>query len=322
MNLKQLTLVTTIVLLTNIPAAIAKPRHALTVTVATDQPIADLPRHSQSFLPTNRLKDKASSRTRGVICKPSQAAADCDNRVPVKSRDYPWSAIGRLQIGANGHCTATLIAHEWLLTNAHCVLDLNTNKLVTDEIAFLPNLIDGKLQSEADRANVVDIVIGTDFRDTDSVVQPNDWAILKIDQPLGKIYGTIAWKAMPTNLLVKNTKKFTLAGYSGDFPNAEKYPEFLAGASFTAGLHQNCSFTGETPNQVLIHNCDMRAGASGSPIIAWIDDLPYIVGINSAEQTNRITGEAYQNYAVNVNQLDSWITQQNQANELTKSTDK
>jgi protease YdgD len=318
MKLAHLLLGMTIALIITITPALAKP----TLTIATDRPIADLPRSGQSFLPPNRLKDNASSRTRGVICKPNQAATDCDDRVPVQSRDYPWSAIGRLQIGPDGHCTATLIADEWLLTNAHCVLNLTTHELVTDEITFSPNLIDGELQSADDRAKIIDIIIGTDFRDTDSVVQPNDWAILKIDRPLGKTHGTIGWKAIPTNLLVKNTKKFTLAGYSGDFPNPDKYPEFTAGKSFTAGLHKDCSFTGETNNKVLKHNCDMRAGSSGSAIIAWIDDLPYIVGINSAEYTNRFTGEDYENYAVNVNQLDTWMIQQNRTYHPTKSTDK
>jgi hypothetical protein len=72
----------------------------------------------------------------------------------------------------------------------------------------------------------------------------------------------------------------------------------------------------------LIHNCDMRAGSSGSAIIAWIDDLPYIVGINSAESTNRFTSEAYRNYAVNVNQLDTWMMAQNRTYRPTQSTDK
>jgi protease YdgD len=304
----QLALVTTIVLLSAIPAAIAAPIKAPTFSIATDTPMANLPHSGKSFIPRNRPK---SSPHRGLLCKPSQPPEDCDQRIPMASREYPWSAIGRLQIGENAYCTATLIEDNWLLTNAHCVVDRTTHTIESAEITFLPNLINGQLQSEDDRAKVTDIIVGTDFSGDDAVVQPNDWAMLKIDRPLGQTYGTIGWKAIPSKLLIKNSQKFTLAGYSYDFPNPKKYPEFSAGESFTAGLHEKCSFTGESANGVLIHDCNMRAGSSGSAIIAWINEIPYIVGINSAERTNTETGEGYENYAVNVNQLDTWVMQQN-----------
>jgi protease YdgD len=322
MNLKQLTLTTTIVLLSAIPAAIATPLKAPTFSIATDKPMANLPHSGASFIPSNRPKNHERKPIRGLICTPSQPVEDCDRRIPMDSRAYPWSAIGRLQIGENAHCTATLIADQWILTNAHCVVDRTTHQIESAEITFLPNLIDGKLQSEDDRAKVTDIIVGTDFSDNDAVVQPNDWAILKLDRPLGQTHGTIGWKAIPSNLLIKNRQKFTLAGYSYDFPNPEKYPEFSAGAGFTAGLHEKCSFTDEQVGGVLVHDCNMRAGSSGSAIIAWINEIPYIVGINSAEQTNTETGEGYENYAVNVNQLDTWIMRQNRDYRPTESTTK
>jgi protease YdgD len=310
MKLQQLTLTTTIVLLSAIATAIAQPVNSPSLTIASDTPLADLPKPNQSTIPADRLKDKAPSVSRGILCKPSQAAEDCDDRVPMRSRDYPWSAIGRLQIGENGHCTGTLIDESWVLTNAHCVIDSKTHKITTESLTFLPNLIDGKLQSEDDRAQVIKVIAGTDFSDSDVIPNPNDWAMLKLDRPLGQTYGTIAWKAIPSNLLIKNTRKFTLAGYSYDFPDAKKYTEFTAGPGFTAGLHKSCSFTGEQSDKVLVHNCDMRAGASGSAILGWIDDQPYIVAINHAERYNRITNAGYENYAVNVNRINEWLTKQ------------
>jgi protease YdgD len=310
MKFPQLTLTTTIVLLASIATAIAQPANTPSLTIASDARITDLPNPNQSTVPTNRLKSKAPSVSRGILCKPSQAAEDCDDRVPMRSHDYPWSAIGRLQIGDDGHCTGTLIDESWVLTNAHCVIDSKTHKITTEPLAFLPNLIDGKLQSDDDRAQVIKVIAGTDFSDSDVIPNPNDWAMVKLDRPLGKTYGTIGWKAIPSTLLIKNTRKFTLAGYSSDFPNAERYTEFTAGPGLTAGLHQSCSITGEQSDKVLIHNCDMRAGASGSAILGWIDDEPYIVAINNAERYNRFTNAGYENYAVNVSRIDEWLAKQ------------
>ncbi|MDZ8033882.1 trypsin-like serine peptidase [Nostoc sp. DedSLP04] len=62
----------------------------------------------------------------------------------MKSRYYPWSAIGRVEYTkANGksyYCTGTLIADDIVLTNAHCVIDSETHQL-SKELRFLPNVI-------------------------------------------------------------------------------------------------------------------------------------------------------------------------------------
>ncbi|MEM6402639.1 MAG: trypsin-like serine protease [Cyanobacteria bacterium P01_D01_bin.116] len=82
----------------------------------------------KAFLPKNLQQtnkpdkaDDAKFRRRGVI--------DWDDRVPMLSRKYPWSAIGRVQgfdgNGGSYHCTGTLIAEDVVLTNAHCVMVSN-----------------------------------------------------------------------------------------------------------------------------------------------------------------------------------------------------
>ncbi len=307
MSLKLLTIALTLLTLTNTVNATPIP-----LTIANDEPIADLPTTTE---PTNtahlRLEPKLPEpRTRGIICKSGDALDACDKRVPVQSRNYPWSSIGRLQIGDNGHCTATLIADDWILTNAHCVVDRKTSKITSEALVFLPNLINGKLDVATDRANVIKVISGTNFSDSDVIPNPEDWAMLKIDQPLGRKYGTIGWRSLPSTELIKSIKQFTLTGYSGDFPNTKNYPRLSAGPGYTAGMHKQCSITGEQSDKVLIHDCNMRAGASGSAILGWIDDKPYIVAINSAESQNKYTGSAIENYAVNVSRVNAWFEKQ------------
>jgi protease YdgD len=314
MNLKTLALATTTLILLGSTTALAKPATTPTLRVATDSPLSDIPTSNQTTIPDNLSKDNTPPSSRGIICKPEQAAKDCDERIPMQSRSHPWSAIGRLHIGDRGHCTATLIEADRILTNAHCAIDMATHKVTTQPLSFSPNMIDGTLLSADDRANVIDVIVGTDFSDSASFPHPQDWAILKLDRPLGNKYGTIGWKALPSHLMIKQVNKFHLAGYSHDFPDAKKYKEFSAGPGFTAGIHQNCSITSVEPNNALIHNCDMRGGASGSPIIAWVKGKPYIVAINSAELANQATGFGPENYATNINRLDDWLVQQWRAN--------
>ncbi|MBE9080522.1 trypsin-like serine protease, partial [Romeria aff. gracilis LEGE 07310] len=91
-----------------------------------------------------------------------------DDRIPVLSNAYPWSAIGQVVSevteDAYSTCTGTLITRDVILTNAHCVVSPETGEFVR-RVAFLPNLINGRIASEFDVAYGVEVLAGTDFRD-------------------------------------------------------------------------------------------------------------------------------------------------------------
>jgi protease YdgD len=98
-------------------------------------------------------------------------------------------------------------------------------------------------------------------------------------------------------------------GYSGDFPaNAP---------GRTAGVHQGCNLLGEVEGS-LIHDCDTHGGSSGGPMLAVIDGEFRIVGLNSAERTERqinpSTGETIQsqgivNYGVKIQPIVNFLRQ-------------
>jgi V8-like Glu-specific endopeptidase len=236
-----------------------------------------------------------------------------DDRIPMTSSSYPWSAIGRLQNPVDENrisiCTGSLVAPDVVLTNAHCVVDPETNQVKSDVI-FKPNFRNGQVDDEADIANVVDVIYGTDFSDSDDVPHPNDWAFAKLDRPLGDKYGTLAWTqlSMP-ELLNTYEGQLILAGYSGDFP--ENAP------GRTAGVHDGCSILGEAQGS-LLHDCDTYGGSSGGPILAVIDDEFRIVALNSAglseSRVNTTTGEVLQtqgiiNYGVKLDPIISFLSQ-------------
>lgn len=244
------------------------------------------------FLPANlKQTENPGAGARAIIGR--------DNRIPMTSREYPWSAVGQLEgITADGSsyvCTGTLIAEDIVLTNAHCFYDHVTHQ-PSQAMVFYPNLINGTVRNENDIAHVAQVYAGTDFSDGGDV---DDWALLRLDKPLGRKYGYLGLRAIPSSTLIRNKGKFSLVGYSGDFPNPRVYRELTAGPSRTAGVHKGCSILGEE-EQLLFHNCDTASGASGGPIISLIDGEYYIVALHSG--SNRL-GKRVVNRAVEISRL-------------------
>ena len=256
--------------------------------------------NDKPFLPSNlgqSAKPNEGGGTRGI---PDQI----DDRIPMLSRKYPWSTIGRVQgttADANSyHCTAALIGEDIVLTNAHCVIDPENGKL-SQRIQFLPNVIDGQVKDTRDVAEVVDVVYGTNFKDG-AKLDANDWAVMKINKPLGRKYGYLGVKSVASSTLVRNQKKYFFVGYSGDFPSAKYQRYFSAGSGWTASYQSGCSIVKEEEN-FLLHDCDTAAGSSGGPIIAMINDEFYIVALNEGEVKNLRTHKDLINVAVKIDFL-------------------
>lgn len=229
---------------------------------------------------------------------PERAIIDEDNRTPMMNREYPWSAIGKVEgIGDDEgqyHCTGTLVDRNIVMTNAHCVVNPNTHKL-SQRMWFLPNMVDG---SSPDRANVTNVLYGTDFTDNQRL---DDWAFLVLDQPLGDEYGYLAWKAQSLLNLRNKAKSLSLVGYSGDFPKDPKdFPDFelTAGPGMTAGVHEECSVIGEARGTFL-HDCDTTYGASGGPIIGEEGGYYYIAGLHAGYHEKGVS-----NYAVKISRIE------------------
>ena len=271
--------------------------------------------NSVSVNPDEILDEPDSPRQeRGIVCRDDQPLDECDDRIPMIDTEYPWSAIGRfvLEDADNaeiGHCTAVLIADDLVLTNAHCIVNPKTHETYNAYFMFEPNMIDGILDNPEDRAQVTGGVYGTDFRDNDASPNPNDWAIAQLDHPIGDKYGSIPLQVLPLKVFRNNPGTFTMVGYSFDFPDPKIFTTLRGGRGRTSSVQENCSVLGELDDGVLIHNCDTRGGASGGPILAWIDDKPYIVAVNSAELANPETGIGPENYATNISYVTEWILQ-------------
>jgi protease YdgD len=244
----------------------------------------------RSYVPDGSPINK--SPTRGII--------GSDNRVPMDVDEYPWSTIGRLywvlEDGQEiGWCTATLVGEDVVLTNSHClehpiteqIVDPETYSSGQDRLVFVRHMYQGRLDLEEDVALVTE-----DYRygwQTAPEDIREDWALLKINKPLGADVGYLGWRDLDfTNDAVINAAqgKLNLAGYSGDYPDevVRTARDLDGAAGETAGVHLQCSISGDISGDfdgVILHDCDTMGGASGSALIALFDDDQfYILGLH------------------------------------------
>jgi protease YdgD len=258
----------------SLPTAPAVSTIATAFDASTDSP---------GFRPSDRPQSSnPTDDTRAVIGRDDRNSVS-----PVMSRSYPWAAIGRLDAvdsrgNTVGFCTATLIGRDLAITNSHCVVEDGTTQRTRNRLVFKPSMIEGVA---LDEATVVSYEYGWDTAPEDYA---NDWAILKLDQPLGDIYGYLGWRNLDftDQQVVDATKeKIMVVGYSGDFPT-QRLREFGQEGE-TAGADIACSILGVFSNNTsvpgsLMHDCDTNPGASGSAIIAPFDDGNYyIIGLHS-----------------------------------------
>jgi protease YdgD len=283
MHPKPIALTTLLTLLLGTPLLQAKPK-----PIAAPIPITlQSSNTKEPFQPKDRTKSEKpySDKERVIV--------GTDDHTPVLTRAYPWSAIGRIEISTakEGYtCTGTLIGLNIVLTNAHCLMDQQTKQPMIPknaapnnptQITFSPSMIRG---TALDTARVIDYRYGT----PDPYTNPgDDWAIFKLDQPLGARYGYLGWRDLNfTNpkMLQATRDRLTLVGYAGDFPTQRNTEYGTSGE--TAGMNQNCSIEGLVTQKgfkgVLLHRCDSNPGASGGPIFAQFSNGDYyILGLHS-----------------------------------------
>lgn len=247
-----------------------------------------------------------------------------DDRIPMLSPDFPWSAMGRLDWvlddgTAFPACTAALIGPQVILTNAHCLqfqsINLDTGDVEQDifitpelyptlisSLVFKPNLSDNTAPAAA---TVTRIVMGwiPESRPT-----AEDWALMVLDQPLGNAenYGHLGWRQLDLGdpaVLAALAETVQFIGYASDFPPAPL--QAYGNPTHTAGVDPQCSILAQVQpgdnlaqlsavdlSGALVHTCATPSGRSGGPLLAYFpDDGTYaIVGLH-AQRITLLTSE-------------------------------
>ena len=122
-----------------------------------------------------------------------------NNRLPISSDQWPWAAIGRVNIATTTQarfCTGTLIGPRTVVTAAHCLFDANRQEwFKPHSVHFVPGLAPLKI---AGHSLVATYVVSPHFSPSTEDIAPefgrprgapiridmvkNDWAILTLEE--------------------------------------------------------------------------------------------------------------------------------------------
>lgn len=181
----------------------------------------------------------------------------------------PWTAVGRLEIGQSGFCTASLIAPDLVLTAAHCTYDTDGPALRPQALLFRAGFREGRVAAER---KVVQIARPDSYSYTDdssAVRIANDVALLRLHQPIAThviapfVVETRAVSDGPVSVVSYGRGRETLP-------------------SLQQTCHVKASFRG-----VVAMDCNTTFGSSGAPVFRRDGERVRIASIVSgAAQVN------------------------------------
>jgi V8-like Glu-specific endopeptidase len=192
------------------------------------------------------------------------------SRQKADTSQMPAQAVGLLELGDGGYCTASVVGSDVILTAAHCLFD-SDDKIVKAR-RFRAAYADGMAIAEA---GIRDQFVSPDF-DIARIfasdgMEGHDWAFLRLDRAIGDKTGVLAIKQMSLQELdrMMGSQQYQLVrvGY---------------GSSKKLTMQTGCNLAHVWDDNTYAHLCHIEPGDSGSPDLLLENGSYSIIGIDEA----------------------------------------
>lgn len=197
-------------------------------------------------------------RNASVFGENNRQVANGEKKIDRKVRRL----VGKLLVpGAS--CTASLVWLNLILTAAHCLADSKGRQVKAGKYTFCLNYNAGRCR---DSSIVSNYWYGSINPLEDGF--EHDWAILKLEKPLGEKYGFFGVIEQYRGITVSQ------AGYGYLFFDGKRL-----------SVNEICQIKGRYKNNTLIkHDCDTVEGDSGSPLFVCRNEDCRIVALNVGQR--------------------------------------
>lgn len=155
---------------------------------------------------------------------PAAAAPALDGRAQADAQEYPWSAIGRLNLAGQGFCNGILIGPRQVLTQARCLYAGREGRwFLPGELHFIAAYQRDSFLADS---KVADFTVAPGFNPaggTSLANLTNNWAVVTLRDPIGEQTGWLGVEWDSTALKAAAARKeaaYLRAGYRSDWPHA------------------------------------------------------------------------------------------------------
>ena len=206
-------------------------------------------------------------------------------RMLTASEHVPWRGVGRVNVAGfreSGMCTGTLVDEDLVITAAHCVISEVTGRIhAVEDVYFVAGWRRGQKVASRRAAEIIVHPSYAYARNPSLAVIGHDLAVIRLDQPISVADAPFFRVGAPDGAAATPT----IVSYRRDRPHA-------------LTRQDGCDIGGMDQSVILL-NCDVTFGASGSPVFADVDGSPRIIAVISAKGQNPRTRKPVA-YAVRV----------------------
>ena len=197
-----------------------------------------------------------------------------DDRRLIRTTDYPWRAIGRVNMRTGGFCSGTMIAPGQVLTAAHCLWNTKTRDWIpAKSLHFVAGYKQGGYVAHSRVASYRRARTFVYGRKLSADQTSRDWAILTLSRDISSVTGVIPLVSAGGRDDVARgrlTVRLIQAGYSQD-------------KAHMLSVHRGCHIRRtDRQRRLIYHDCDAVKGDSGSPLLIRTGERYHLLAIHVA----------------------------------------